>query len=249
MNARTLGILLLFTSLLVLLAMLILRGKRGAKPFIRPLAAFQDLQSELGDAAESGGAVHIALGSGGLAGEDAITSLAALQTVESLADMAVSYGAPPIITVGDPTLLPIAQDILRRAYERKGTIETYSPTQVRFVAPSRVAYAAGAAHVVATENVTTSMMAGAFGSEVSLIADAGARRDLPQLAAAVGPAAIGALYPATDRLAVGEELYAAGAQMTDTRPLLVSLVTQDILRIIVVAGILMSAALAFLSSW
>lgn len=242
------AILLLVLSGLVLLVLLILRGKKGPRPEIRPMPAFRDLWDETGYAAESGGAIHIALGSGGLAGVDAVTSLAGLQVVEALADTAVSYGAPPIITVGDPTLLPLAQDILRRAYERNGLAELYDPGRVHFIAPSPVAYAAGAAQVVASENVTSSTMCGAFGAEVSLIADAGARRDLPQLAAAAAPRALGALYPATDRLAVGEELYAAGAQMTGERRYLVSLVAQDILRVILVLVILGAAVLAFLSN-
>jgi len=244
------AILLLVLSGTVLVVLLILRGRKGPRPEIRPLSALQDLQRETGYAAESGGAIHIALGSGGLCGENAVTSLAGLQVVKALTDAAVSYHAPPIITVGDPTLLPLAQDILRRAYERNGLTELYNPGRVRFVAPSPIAYAAGAANVVTTENVTASVMAGAFGAEVSLITDAVARRDLPQLAAAVAaPSAIGALYPATDRLAVGEELYAAGAYMTGERHYLVSLVAQDILRVILVLIILGAAGLAFLNYW
>jgi len=242
------AILLLVLSGLILVVLLILRGRKGPRPTIRPLPAFQDLWDEAGHAAESGGAIHIALGSGGLGGEDTATSLAGLQVVEALADATVCYNAPPIITVGDPTLLPLAQDLLRRAYERNGLADLYDPGNVRFVAPSPVAYAAGAANVVATEHVTASMIGGAFGAEVSLITDAGARRDLPQLAAAADPRALGALYPATDRLAVGEELYAAGAQMTGERRYLVSLVAQDILRVILVLVILGAAVLAFLGS-
>jgi hypothetical protein len=241
------AILLLVLSGFVLLVLLILRGRKGPAPQVRPLPAFQDLWDETGVAAESGGAIHIALGSGGLSGEDAVTSLAGLQVLEALADAAVSY-TPPIVTVGDPTLLPLAQDTLRRAYERNGLAALYDPGRVRFVAPSPVAYAAGAAHVVATENITASTMYGAFGAEVSLITDAGARRDLPQLAAAAAPYALGALYPAIDRLAVGEELYAAGAQMTGERRYLVSLVAQDVLRVILVLVILGAAGLALLSS-
>ena len=102
--------------------------------------------------------------------------------------------------------------------------------------------------MVATEHITASMIDGAFGAEASLITDAGARRDLPLLAAAADPRALGALYPATDRLAVGEELYAAGAAMTGERRYLVSLVAQDILRVILVLIILGAAVLAFLGS-
>lgn len=225
------------------------RGKKkGPSASLRSLPAFQDLQGEIGYAAESGGTVHIALGSGGIAGENAITSLAGLEMIEELADTAVLYNSPPIITVGDPTLLPLAQDILRRAYERHGLVKRYDPGQVRFVAPSPAAYAAGAANTVATENVTTNVMIGAFGPEVSLIADVGARRGLPQLAAAAAPDAIGALYPVSKRLAVGEELYAAGAQMTGKRRYMISLRAQNILRLILIGLILLWAATELVGS-
>jgi len=235
-----LGILLLFISIVVLGAMLILRGKKGPSPLVRPLPAFQDIRAETGYAAESGGAIHIALGSGALYGGDAVTSLAALQIAEALANTAISYDTPPIITVGDPTLLPLAEDTLRRVYERNGIIELYDSSKVRFIAHSPVAYAAGAGNVVATEDVTANIMAGDFGPEVSLIADAGARQDLAQLAAVTAPAAIGALYPAANRLAVGEELFAAGAHTTDKRHYQISLVVQDIMRVIIVGLIILS---------
>lgn len=225
------------------------RGKkRSPIAKMRSLPAFQDLRSEIGYAAESGGTVHIALGSGGLVGENAVTSLAGLEMIEELADTAVLYNSPPIITVGDPTLLPLAQDILYRAYERHGLVKRYNPSQVRFVAPPSTAYAAGAANTVATENVTTNVMIGAFGSEVSLIADAGARRGLPQLAAAAAPDAIGALYPASDRLAIGEELYTAGAQMTGKKRYMISLKAQNVLRLILIGLILFLAAIELLNS-
>ena len=238
------AILLLALSALVLIALLILRGRKGPRPTIRPLPAFQDLRDEIGHAAERGGTLHIALGSGGLNGEDAVTSLAGLQVVETLANVAISYNVPPIITVGNPTLLPLAQDLLRRAYERHGLAERYDPGRVHFIAPSPVAYASGAANVAAAESVTANVMTGAFGAEVSLIADAGARRDLPQLAAVAAPHAVGALYPVTGRLAVGEELYAAGAYTTGERRYLSSLMAQDILRVILVLIILGAAVLA-----
>jgi hypothetical protein len=224
-----------------------LLGRGSSRVKIRPLASFQDLRSETGRAAEGGGTIHIAIGNGGLIGEDTVTSLAALEVVEELADTAVLYNAPPIITVGDPTLLPLAQDILRRAYERHDLVKRYDPDQVRFVAPSPVAYAAGAANIVMSEDVMSNAMIGAFGPEVSLITDAGARRDLPQLAAAAASDALGALYPVTDRLAVGEELYAAGAQMTETKRYTISLQAQDILRLVLAGFIIMTAALALLA--
>ncbi len=92
------------------------------------------------------------------------------------------------------------------------------------------------------------MVAGAFGAEVSLIADASARRDLSQSAAVAAPLAIGALYPATGHMAVGEELYAAGAQMSRERRYVLGLVAHDILRVIIVLAILVMAGLALFGS-
>jgi hypothetical protein len=243
------AILLLGLSSLVLIVLFILRGRKGPRPSMRQVPAFQDLRDETGRAAESGGALHIALGSGELYGEYAMTSLASLQVVESLADEAVSYSAPPVITVGALTLLPLAQDILRRAYERSGRPEAYDPGKVRFVAPSPVAYAAGAANTISSENITASMTVGSFGPEASLITDAGSRHDLPQLAGLADPRAISALYPTTDRLAMGEELYTGGAQMTGERRYLVGLVAQDILRIVVALLVVFMAALVLLGAY
>ena len=242
--------LFLVTSGLVLSLVLgvqwLLRKRPKSPPAMRPLPAFQDLQDEIKRAAENGKTFHIALGSGGLSGEDTVTSLAVLQVVEALADAAIAYHIPPVVTVGDPTLLPLAQDILRRAYEQRSLAELYRPSMVRFVAPTPMAYAAGAASTVAAEDVMTNVMIGHFGPEVSLIADAGGRLGLSQLAAAASPDSIGALYPTTNRLAMGEELYAAGAQMTAKRRYLVSLTAQDILRLLLAATILVTAVLALL---
>lgn len=226
-------------------------ARTHTRRWLRSLPAFQSLVAEAGYAAESGGAIHVALGSGGLASQDAVTSLAAIELIDELADTFVLYNAPPIITVGDPTLLPPLQDSLRRAYERHGLEERYEkdrvPDRVRFIAPSPVAYAAGAGHVVASEDVTTNVVIGDFGHEASLLTDAGARRNLSQSAAAARPEALGVLYPATDRLAAGEELYAAGA-IRETLRYRVSLIAEDLIRVFLVLIILLWALVELLVS-
>ncbi len=238
----------LLLSALVLIVLTILHRRREENPHLRQIPAFKDLQDELGRAAESGRPLHIALGSGGLSSENSISSLAGLQVLEGLVDAAVSYDVAPIITVGDATLLPLAQDVLRRAYERRQIAEFYDASQVRFVAPSSLAYSAGAIPVGAPEDATANILAGAFGSEVSLIADMSDRRSKPKMAAVDTAQATGALYAAVDRLAVGEELYAAGAQITEKKEYITSLISEDILRFILALAILGTAVLALIGS-
>jgi hypothetical protein len=237
----------LLLSALVLIALTILHRRREV-PQARDIPALKDLQEQLGRAAESGRPLHIALGNGALGSEDTVSSLAGLQVLKGLIDAAISYDVAPVVTVGDPTLLPLAQDVLRRAYERSQIPEFYDASQVRFVAPSSLAYSAGAIPVGAPERVTADVVVGTFGAEASLTADTSDWGDRPTTAAVDATQAIGALYPATDRLAVGEELYAAGTQLTKKKKYVTSLITEDILRFVLALVILGAAALALMGS-
>jgi hypothetical protein len=242
------AIFFLLFGALVLIVLTILYRRKETQPRLREVAGLRGMQKEVERAAESGLPIHIALGNGGLSGEDTITSLAGLQVLEGLVDAAVAYDAAPIVTVGESTLLPLAQDALRRAYEERDAPELYDPSQVRFVAPSPLAYAAGANPVGAAEDTVATVAAGAYGFEISLIAESSTRRRVRQWAAADSVQALGALYPATDRLAVGEELYAIGAQVTDEDRYTTSLVAEDILRFVVALAIIAAAVLAFIGS-
>jgi hypothetical protein len=94
-----------------------------------------------------------------------------------------------------------------------------------------------------SEKVTTNLVVGSFGPEVSLIVDAGERRELNQLAAAADPDAIGALYPAVEHLAIGEELFGAGAQVTNKTRYTLSLKIEDMVRFILAIVIVAAAFL------
>ncbi len=238
------GIFFLVLGALVLTLLDVLRRRGTAHFELREFAEFGELRHEMARAAESGRPIHIALGSGALGSGETIASLAGLQVLEGLVSAAAACDAAPIITVGDPTLVPLAQDTLRRAYERRGVLDLYDPTQVRFVAPAPLAYAAGAHPVGAPEDTTASVAAGAYGFEVSLIADGNTRREVVQWAGVDNAQAIGALYPATHRLAMGEELYALGAQVTERDTYSKSLVAEDVLRLVAVLAILGAVALA-----
>jgi hypothetical protein len=242
------ALIILVVSGLMLAGMMILRGRRGSTVLVRSLPAFRDLRDRIQEVAETGGAIHVAAGHGALDGQDSVVSLAGLQALEGVADAAVAYGVPLLVTVGDPTLLAVCQDVVRRAYERRGLAGSYDSTRIRYVAPTPLAYGAGAAYELSVEGVAVSVSAGVLGPEVSLIADAASRRGLPQLAALADAGAAGAMYGVTEELAIGEELFAAGAQTTESRPQLVSLLVQDVLRVNLVVVTLIAAVLALLGS-
>jgi hypothetical protein len=227
----------------VALWLLTIRASRGRAPSTRSLPVFDEIPLELGKAAESGASLHIGLGTGSVLGNQTITSVAALQVLEGIADAAYSYGIPPVVTVGDPTLLPLAQDILRRACIRAGVPERYKSTAVRFIAPSSIAYALGASDVVSSEKLNANVLVGWFNEEVILLTHSAEKEGLVQMAAADRARALSALYPADTMLAAGEELYASGAQLMRKPHLVASLPIHDLLRIVIILVILLSVVL------
>jgi hypothetical protein len=235
------GALLLLLVALVLLLLFTARARSGRRPQVRRIRAFDQLPAELGRAAEAGASLHFGLGTGALGGEQTATSLAGIQVLAAVADAAVAYGNPPLVTAGDPTLMALAQDTLRRAYRRAGAPEDYDPKMVRYVAPSPSVYALGAGDAVGHEHVTASVLAGSFGEEIGLLTHAAEGRGLTQMAAADRPQALSALYAADTLLAAGEELYAGAARLTGLPQHVASLQAQDWLRYLMVLLILLAA--------
>ncbi|MBN1873327.1 MAG: hypothetical protein JXA33_03785, partial [Anaerolineae bacterium] len=57
---------------------------RNQSPSTRSVPVFHSLTDEVGRVAEEGASVHVALGNGSLIGDDAMTSVAALQGLSAL---------------------------------------------------------------------------------------------------------------------------------------------------------------------
>lgn len=209
---------------------------------LRPIAAYESLKKLLSRAAEAEQPVHISIGTGGVGRASTADTTAGLYALEYLADRAAVNAIPPIVTVSDPTALPIAQDRLRRAYQSQGYPEEYDPRRVRFVAPSvngnAVAYSAGVMDVLSHEHVMANVMIGAFddyqsaafGDEFLLIGEPSARRDMIQVTGSSNPAALPFIYATSSHPLLGEEIYAAGAYLNARRGHLGSLLAQDTLR-------------------
>ncbi len=233
------GALLLALLAFLLLLLLRLRISAGHRPQSRPIPAFDQLPEELSRAAENGTRLHFAIGSGRIGGDRTIASLAAIAAIEELADSATAYRSPPIVTVGDSTLLPLVEDALRNAYARRGIPERYNPASVRFIADQPPIYAAGAADAVRHEQVGGNIIIGSLAEEASLVAHAGETKQLAQIGAVDQLGALGALYADVDSLAVGEEMYSGIARLTLLPRHLASLRTQDVLRFLLIGVILL----------
>jgi hypothetical protein len=221
--------LLLFLLVILLLTLLVYRRQRI--PALRHIAAFEALPDQTDRATESGQTLHVSLGTGGIGGSDTVSSLAGLSVLTHLADQGVAADTPPLVTVSSPTLLPLAQNVLRQAYTRRGRRGDFRWTQVRLVSPSPMAYALGTMDILNHEPVLANVMFGSFGPEVGLIARAGAESNLIQITGSDDPGALSILYTSTDDVAIGEELYASSVYLDRAPARDASLVAEDLARI------------------
>ncbi|HJW83211.1 MAG TPA: DUF6754 domain-containing protein [Anaerolineae bacterium] len=217
--------------------------RRGRLPQLRSLSAFDALRGQLGRGIESGRPFHISIGTGGLVGDEALTTLAGASIIDSFSQEAADAGVSPAVTVADGSALILAQDTLRRPYTRRGDIAGYDPLSVQLLGMQPGQYALATNEFLAHARPVSNAMIGSFGPEVALIADAGTKQGLTQVAGSADVRALAALQLSADHLLMGEEIFAAGAYL-DRRPEQVArLSAQDVARYILVAVILIAALL------
>jgi hypothetical protein len=159
-----------------------------------------------------------------------------------VAELTSASDRPPIATSGDGAVTILSQDALLSS-EQAALSTGYDATAARLTGLTPFSYAAGALSVMQDENVSANVLMGNFGVEVALLTDTAERENTSTLAGSDNLSAQAILYASAQDPLIGEELYAAGAYIK-ARPFhTASLTTQDILRWLIVIGILVGALL------
>ncbi len=224
--------------------------RRGFSISLRPIGAYDTLKRLLAQAAETGRPVHLSVGIGGIGDRSTADTTAGLYILDYIAERAAISASPPIVTLANPTALPVAQDLLRRAYRRHGYPEEYNPARARFIAPDPLAYtgatpnpavyaagqndafpyAAGTMRLLSQQPLIANVMVGLFGNEFLLLAETGAQRGLNQIGGTSATDVLPFVYTSVSNPLIGEEIYAGGAYLADRPAHISSLFAQDIMR-------------------
>jgi hypothetical protein len=244
--------LLVLVLLVPLLAFFTARARRGWSMPLRPVGAFTRLASLSSRAAEAGRPLHVSLGRGMLGTQDTAEALAGLEVLSYVARRGATLGQPPLATMGDATLLPMAQGVTDQALREAAHADQYQASVARFSGPDGWAYAAGTATNLDRVQTVGTAYWGRFGAEGLWLAEdvaarhaapsAGQPTRVPQMGGSAEPDAIALLQVPLDDWASGEEILAAGAYLH--RPSHIgSLAAQDVLRSIVIVAIIVGVAL------
>jgi hypothetical protein len=242
-NVTVVAVLLTAVTGTILLFWFSRRHQLGWDVAIRSIKGYQALREQGDKAVETGRVVHLSLGRADLAGQSNPSGIAALETLDYLAESGARSAMAPLATVGDGALYLAAQDSMRTADRQTGRPRALSADMAQFVAGREFAmsYAAGVSNVVNQSDLGSNLLFGRFGSEIAIMTEAGERKRLEQVVGSDDPLAMAIGAAATDKVLIGEEFFAAGAYLRQEPAFLASLHLQDVLRVAAIVIILLVA--------
>ncbi|MBL8160986.1 MAG: hypothetical protein JNJ61_03305 [Anaerolineae bacterium] len=241
----------ILTTLILLLAMVIsvlvtqfIRRRRDLY-VLRDIPAYRVLPGRVGEAIEANRPVHISLGSAGVGAGSTILALASAELAYQMAGRAAIGAAPPILTVADPTAIPLVQDTLRRAYAARGLVSSRRGSVRWYPGGGRsLAFAAALTATLGDDHVATNLLVGSFGAELALVTEAAMRRDQSVIAASDQLEGQAVAFVMSDPPLIGEEVYAAAGYLGGSPAQTASVVAQDVLRLLLILAILLPTAIA-----
>jgi hypothetical protein len=232
------------TTLVILTALVVsivvtqfIRRRKQAFP-MRVIPAYESIPLLIGEAIEAGRPMHVSFGGAGLGGSNTALALASAELFYQVAQRNV-VGAN-VLTMNDTSALPLGYGTLRRAFAARR--DRQSASSVRwFPAGARsLAFAAALTGMLGDERVSGNVLVGSFGAELALVLEAAARRRQSSIAGSVDLDGQAVAYAMSDQPLIGEELFVAGAYLGGSATQRGSVVTLDVLRWLLILGILIA---------
>lgn len=219
------------------------RARRGQVPTVRPIAGLQATAEAVGRATEMGRPVFYVPGRTEINTAGAAQTLAGLEMLGYVAELSARYEVPLRTAVAAPTVLPVAEEMVRQGYQRAGKPDLYRPEFVQFLSSEQFAFAAGCLDIMHREKVGAAFLIGEFQAESLMLAEGAAQVGAIVISGTARTFQIPFFVVASDYTLIGEEIFAAGAYLSGDRDRLGGLAGQDWTKILAVALMLVGAIL------
>jgi hypothetical protein len=216
----------------------IFTARGGRQPFIRRIPGLSEIDEAVGRATEMG---KPALFHPGTADVRDIGTLSALGVLGHVARNCARMGATLIVTTQFPIVIPVAEDIVKQAYEQEGRPELYDSENIRFLAASGDQLALATANLMDREGTASHFFFGSYDYTSLLFTEPGQRTGAVQIAGTDQYYQVPFFIASCDYTVIGEELYAASAYLTREPTMLGSLIGQDRAKIGILAMIVLGA--------
>lgn len=216
----------------------IFTARSGRQVFIRRIPGLSEIDEAVGRATEMG---RPALFHPGTADVRDIGTLAALGVLGHVARNCAKMGTRLIVTTQFPVIVPVAEDIVKQAYEQEGRPELFDAEDIRFLAASGDQLALASATLMDREGTASHFFFGSYDYTSLLFTEPGQRTGAVQIAGTDQYYQVPFFIASCDYTVIGEELYAASAYLTREPTMLGSLIGQDRAKIIILAIIVLGA--------
>lgn len=195
---------------------------------VRRLAGLDALQEVVGRATETGRPIHYNPGMGSV--ESASTGarvLGGMEVLGWLSYQCARYDTRLISTYCAPSTYAIAREVIRNGYVQAGKPENFNEETAQFLSSDQMAFAMGAVAIMQREHIASNVLIGSYGAECLLLAEAGNTLGAIQISGDTNAYQLPFLIVTCDYSLIGEELFAAGAVLSNNRDVYGSLIAQD----------------------
>ncbi|MCC6933313.1 MAG: hypothetical protein IT292_08680 [Deltaproteobacteria bacterium] len=211
------------------------QARRGKDIYVRRIPGIDAIDETLGRSVELGRPIAFT------SGLISIGPLfyACLSVLHYVAEKIARFSSKIYVPCFDPEVLVLSDATLQSAYQSANRLSQYDPTDVRYLSNNQFAYASGYMGLVHRENVGGAFLFGSFAAESLILAEAGQQVGAMQVAATTSNEQIPFFITTCDHTLIGEELYAAGAYLSNNSVQRGSLRAQDIMKLLLVALIVL----------
>ncbi|OGD57271.1 hypothetical protein A3K78_08855 [Candidatus Bathyarchaeota archaeon RBG_13_52_12] len=227
-------------AIMLAVAYFIRRAQGGKVPKVRRIPGIDAMDEAIGRAVEMGRSVICSHGIANL--RDSTTgpqTIAGLSVLSYVAKKCAEVSVRLIVPVRMPEVWPIAVDVVETAYKMVGKGDEFKESDIVYLSSEQFGYSSNYMGLLMREKPGANIMVGAYWAESMQLAETGSRVGAMQIAGTAQTSQIPFFLVSTDYCLIGEEIYAAGAYLTNEAPLIASLAGQDFGRIIaVILGIL-----------
>jgi hypothetical protein len=147
--------------------------------------------------------------------------------------MTARYNTELDVPNKDPLTFVAARETVKEAYMQEGRPDLYNDRIVHYVTYDQFAYTATVSGMMVRERPATNFLIGSFYAESLLLAETGQTTGAIQIAGTAEIAQLPFFVCACDYTLIGEELYAAGAYLSQEPAQLGSIKGQDFAKAVV----------------
>lgn len=215
------------------------RAKQGAEVRIRRIPGLDAIDEAVGRCTEMGKPVHYTFGRGDFDS----SVLASFAILSYTASKCASNGTTLIVTNSRPEVHALTEEIVATAYKTAGQPDAYKPDNIRFFSDLVSAYAAGIYGVFMREKPGANIMLGNLYGESMLLGEVGHQIGAVQIGGSVQTPQVPFLVATCDYTLIGDELFAAGAHISQDPAQVGSIAAQDFGKWVAIATILLGTVL------